>query len=73
MADPKMPSRRISDREIGFRIGIAVAVGLLVHGYGKTTLATSLLATSGVTLAKARMAGATECDLKAIRKAARHG
>ena len=62
---------RVTQSEIGFRLGIAVAVGFLVHGHGEDSLARELLKSTDLTLAKARTADATEYDLSAIRKAMR--
>ncbi len=62
---------RVSQHDLGFRLGIAVAVGFLVHGHGEDSLARELLENADLTLAKARTAGATEYDMSAIRKAMR--
>ena len=61
--------RRISEHDLGYRLGIAVAVGFLVHGHGEASIARELLEAADVTFAKARTAGATDYDLSAIRKA----
>lgn len=60
---------RVSDQERGFRLGIAVAVGFLVHGHRQDDIAKELLESTGMTLAKAETADATEYDLSAIRRA----
>lgn len=64
-------SRRVSDHDLGFRLGIAVAVGFLVHGHGEDSMAKELLQVTDVTVAKTNTAGATEYDISAMRKALR--
>lgn len=64
-----MTRKRIDQCELGFRLGIAVAVGIVVNGFDQQVIAKEILASTGLTVAKAKTADVTEYDLRAIRKA----
>jgi hypothetical protein len=59
---------KLTQYEIGFRLGVAISIGCLVHTYDHMAAADELRTSCGLTTAKLKAAGATEFDLRAMRR-----